>query len=155
MVTKNVVIENARIIFKNFEGRKEQFNPNGNRNFCVLLDKETARAMSEDGWNVRYLKPRDPEEDPQAYVQVAASFNLYPPKVVLISSKKKTLLDEDTIACLDTAEFSNIDIVIRPYNYEVNGKRGVKAYLKTLYATLQEDEFESKYDVLDSDDLPF
>ena len=36
--TKNLVMENARLIFRNFSGNETRFNRNGNRNFCVIID---------------------------------------------------------------------------------------------------------------------
>jgi hypothetical protein len=34
---------------------------------------------------------------------------------------------------------------VRPYAWDVNGKTGVKAYLKTLFVTIDEDALELKY----------
>lgn len=144
-VTSNIVIEGARIGFRNFSGKEGKFNPAGRRNFCVFLDTDHAKKLETDGWNIRWLQPRDEEEEPQASLQVSVAFNNYPPKIVQITSKGKTNLDESTINILDWAEIVECDIIIRPYNWEYNGKSGVKAYLKSLYVTIAEDEFESKY----------
>lgn len=142
---KNVFIENARIAFRNFSGNEAKFNPAGQRNFCVLLDPTTAAELLDEGWNIKFLKPKDPAEDEQAYLKVSVSYTNKPPKVVTITSKNKTFLDEDTINILDWAEFSLVDLIINPYDWEVNGKAGVKAYLKSMYVTLVEDELELKY----------
>lgn len=145
MVNKNIVIENARIGFRNFSGKEGKYNPAGRRNFCVFLDPDIALDLVRDGWNVRWLEPRDPDDNKQAYLQVAVSYTNIPPKIIVITSQNKTVLDESTINILDWAEISNVDLIIRPYNWDVNGKNGVKAYIKAMYVTLSEDEFEKKY----------
>lgn len=138
-------IENARIGFRNFTGAEGKFNPKGRRNFCLFLESELAKVLEEDGWNIRYLQPRDTEEASQPYLQVAVSFDNIPPKIVLVTTHGKNILDESTVSILDWAEIANVDIIIRPYNWEVNGKAGIKAYVKSMYVTIIEDEFENKY----------
>lgn len=154
----NLSVENARIIFRNFAGKEGKFNPAGKRSFCLLLDAETAERLEDQGWNVKTLAPRDPDDDPQPYIQVAVQFGNYPPNIYLISGGKKTKLDEDSVSILDYAEIENVDLIINPSRWEVSGKSGVKAYLKTLYVTIVENEFEKKYRDMDEDDdgdIPF
>ena len=153
----NISVENAKIIFRNFAGKPSKFNAEGKRNFCLLIDDESANKFKLDGWNVKYLNPRDPDDKPQPYIQVSVAFDNFPPNIYLISGGKKTKLNEDTVSVLDYAEIENVDLIIRPYNWEVSGKSGIKAYVKNMYVTIVENEFEKKYRDLDSEDenLPF
>lgn len=145
-INKNLSIENARMIFLNFEGREEKYNRRGDRNFAVALEAPLAEQLAIDGWNIKCIQPHDEYEEPLYYLPVAVSYSNIPPKVYLVTSRNKVLLDEDTVAQVDTLDIATTDLIITPYNWEVNGKSGVKAYLKTAYITIEEDEFAYKYD---------
>jgi len=146
-----VLMEGVRIIFRNFSGKEGQYNREGDRNFAVLLDDATANAMAEDSWNIKWLKPREDDEDdtPQAYLPVSLNFKGRPPRIVLITSRGRTNLDEDSVDMLDWADIINVDLIVRPYEWTVNEKSGIKAYLQSIYVTIEEDPLEMKYNQLD------
>lgn len=145
----NRVFENAKIMFRNFAGRAGTYNTEGDRNFLLFLDEDKANEMREEGWNVKLMKSREEDVPPQAYVQVSVEFDKgRPPRIVLITSKARTEVDKnniDILPMLDYADITNIDLILNPYEWEVNGNTGIKAYLKTAYITLYEDELELKY----------
>lgn len=140
-------INDAHLVFRNFEGAEGQYNKKGDRNFAILLAEQDAKTLAEDGWNVKMMKPREDDENPEPrpYIQVSVSYKGRPPRVVVITSAGRTNLTEDTVETLDWAEFSLVDVILRPYNWTVNGASGTKAYLKTLFATVEEDELERRY----------
>jgi hypothetical protein len=142
---RNVVMEDMRIVFRNFAGKEGMYNREGDRNFSVLLDDQVATAMAKDGWNVKWLKAREEGEAEQAYLQVSVNFKGRPPKVVMITSRGRTNLGEDDIELLDWADIRETDLIVRPYDWSVNGKSGIKAYLQSIFVTIEEDALELKY----------
>lgn len=150
-VVDNISIEGAQIGFRNFSGKESRFNPPGRKNFCVFFEHEFGKKLEEDGWNIRWLDPREPDEEPTAYLQVAVSFDNIPPKIVLITSRGQNILDSQTVNVLDWADIKHVDLVVRPYNWSVNGKGGVKAYVRSMYVVIDEDEFAHKYSSIPSE----
>lgn len=150
-----LVIMNARLVFRNFAGKEGMYNREGDRSFCILLDDQLATSMMDDGWNIKTLKPREDDLTVQPYVQVSVGYKGRPPKVVLITSKGRTTLTEDEVEILDWVDIGNVDLIVRPYNWVVNGKSGVKAYLKSIFLTVEETQLDLKYAHLEElDALP-
>ena len=149
-----ILIENARIIYRNFAGEKQRYNAAGYRNFHVVIEDEgLATMLMQDGWNLKKFKARPDDEDvlPGYHMQVVVSFeSQQPPRIVMITNKKAVILSEETVSLLDSAEIIKCDLEIRPYNWQLaTGEHGVKAYLKTIYATIKADPFAEKYSDLE------
>ena len=155
-------IDDARIIFKNFEGRGDKFNREGDRNFSLLIeDPNTAEAMKREGWNVKIKEGRDPDEGPFMRLPVKVKFTDYGPTVYLNSAGNVVKLNEESIGCLDNIEIETVNMDIRPYDWEVNGKTGRTAYLQSMEVVQRVDRFAAKYgnnrrdDFDDDERLPF
>jgi hypothetical protein len=144
---KTFMVEDAPIIFRNFAGKEGQYNREGDRNFAVIIPLDIAEQMLKDGWNVRYLANREDEAegDEVPYVQVSVNFKNRPPRVILLTSTTRTQLDEDSVEVLDWADIQTADLIARGYDWDVNGKTGTKAYLQSLFVTIEEDALERKY----------
>lgn len=144
---KTFMVEDARIIFRNFAGKEGPFNSEGDRNFCVILDPEVGKQMLNDGWNVKYLASREDGVEDTPYIQVRVNFKQRPPRVVMITSTSRTSLKEDAVDTLDWADIQTADLICRGYEWSVNGKTGIKAYLQSLFVTIEEDALERKYGI--------
>lgn len=154
---QQLLFEDCKIRFRNFSGEAGVYNAKGQRNFTLLLDDDAAEAMAKDGWNVKWLEPKREDDERQAILKVKVQYETKegkktrPPNVVLVTTRGKTPLDESMVNILDYAEIVKVDLIIRPYEWNVNDKKGVTAYLKSIYVTIHEDELEQKYaDVPDS-----
>lgn len=154
----DIVLENASIWRKNFRGAEEEYNEAGNRYFLVNIPADLSEQLISDGWNVKVLAPRNEDEDTRIFLKVSVKFGKIPPKVMVVdetTKQVKNILNEETIGSLDHVKFKNVDLIIRPYVWEVGNKTGVKAYLKTMYVTLApNDPLEAKYkDISDTNEL--
>lgn len=144
-----IVLENARMLFRNFSGVEGKYNKDGDRNFGVLIPGHFARELERDGWNVKWLEPREEGDPEDAFIRVSVAFKKGKkktgPRVILISSEGRTKLTDETIDLLDDVDILTTDMIIRPYRWEVNGKTGIKAYLQSMFVTIEESPLDRKY----------
>ena len=140
-------IDDATLMFKNFEGRGDKFNREGDRNFSIRIDDpEVADALIAEGWNVKIKPGRDEDEGPFMRLPVKVKFTDFGPKVYLKSGRPEPiLLDEESIAMLDQIEIEAADVDIRPFDWEVNGRTGRTAYLQAGHITQRIDRFAARY----------
>jgi hypothetical protein len=151
---KNVTLEDVVIAFRNFAGKEDKYNREGDRNFAILLNKEIAERMLSDGWNVKYLREREGEEGPpQAYIQVAVSYKIKPPKVGVLTSKGLRYYTEDMVELLDWVDIEKADVTMNPYEWEVGGKSGTKAYLSSLFIEIAEDYLQLKWEAMAEENI--
>jgi len=150
-------IDDARIIFKNFEGRGDKFNREGDRNFSLLIeDPDTADALTAEGWNVRIKPGRDEDEGPFMRLPVKVKFTDYGPNVYLVSGGRRVELDEESISCLDNIDIESVDMDLRPYDWDVNGRTGRTAYLQSMQVVQRIDRFAARYaNMPENEDVSF
>ena len=139
-------IDNARLVYRNFSGIGSKYNREGDRNFSVIIDdQEVADALIEEGWNVKIKPPRDEDETPFMHLPVKIKFSDRGPNIYLKTGARMNRLDEDSIDCLDNVDIVEVDLDIRPYDWEVNGKNGRTAYLQSIHVTQEVDRFAERY----------
>lgn len=153
---KNMLqIDDAKIIFRNFEGRGDKYNREGVRNFSILIeDPDTADALAEKGWNVKIKPGRDEDEGPFMRLPVKVKFTDYGPKVYLVTGDRRNELDEESVGCLDNIDIESVDLDIRPYDWDVNGRTGRTAYLQSMQVVQRIDRFAARYAAKD-ETVPF
>lgn len=150
---RNVLqINDARIAFKNFKGAGSKYNKEGDRNFALIIpDEEMAEALQNDvnkfgaGWNVKIKPPREDGDQPFIFLPVKVKFNDRGPIVYLQSGRNRVKLKEETIARLDDIDIESIDMDIRPYDDEINGKPFRAAYLQSMCVTQNIDRFSARF----------
>ena len=137
-------MDDVRIVYRNFSGEGSKYNRPGDRNFAIVIDdQEVADALVNEGWNIKIKPPRDEEDTPFMYLPVKVKFNERGPKVYLQSGENMVVLDEETVGCLDDIDILKVDLDVRPYDWEVNGKTGRTAYLQSIRVTQEVDRFAS------------
>lgn len=141
-------IDDARIVYRNFSGTPSKFNREGDRNFAIVIeDSATADELVAKGWNVKIKPPRDEDDEPFMFLPVKVKFNDRGPAVYLKSGNADPVkLDEETIDCLDDIDILSVDVDVRPYIWDVNGKTGRTAYLQSIFVTQEVDRFASRFD---------
>jgi len=138
--------DGIRIAFRNFEGREDVYNRKGDRNFAIIFENpEVAQNLVDQGFNIKYLKPREEGDEPTPYLPVAVSYKVRPPKIALVTSKSLTYVNESEVELLDWVDIETADVSINPSQWAVIGKSGTKAYLNSMYIKIIEDYLDQKW----------
>lgn len=140
-------IDDARIIYRNFAGRGDKYNREGDRNFAVVIpDEDMANDLTKLGWNVKIKPPREDGDTPFMFLPVKVKFNDRGPNVYLKTGNVQNRLDEESVGLLDNIDIISVDLDIRPYDWIVqegtpNEKSGRSAYLQSIRVIQDVDRF--------------
>lgn len=139
-------ISDARIVYRNFSGEGTKFNREGDRNFAVVIPtQELADQLIEDGWTIKMKPPREEGEEPFMYLPVKVKFNGRTPAVYIKSGNSVRRLNEETVGMVDDIDIKSVDMDIRGYEWEINGKTGKAAYLQAINIIQNIDRFGAEY----------
>lgn len=142
-------IENANIkwSWSNFDGRPDSFDSEGGkRYFVVILPGPEAVRLRDLGWSIKENDPYEEGDEPEFTMKVYISYRFDPPGVYLIKNGRKIRAEESDVSDIRRDVCENIDLVISPKPWEKNGRSGVSAYVKELYASIRVSRFGQKYE---------
>lgn len=138
-------VNDTRIIYRNFRGEGSKFNREGDRNFAMIIPtQDLADELVSRGWNVKIKEPREEGEEPFMYLPIKVKFNDRGPQIYLVTGDRTNRLGEDVVSMLDDIDIRSVDLDIRPYDWEVNGKTGRTAYLQAMEVTQEIDRFAAR-----------
>lgn len=138
-------VNDAKIIYRNFRGEGSKYNREGDRNFAMIIpNQELADELIAHGWNVKIKAPREEVEDPFMYLPIKVKFNDRGPHIYLMTGDRTNRLEEDMVPMLDDIDICSVNLDIRPYDWEVNGKTGRTAYLQAMKVIQEIDRFAAE-----------
>lgn len=145
----DLTIEDAKILYHNFNGDEREFNAKGVRSVNVIIDDSSfAQQLQDEGWNVKLRAPKADGEVAIYHIPVFIRYDSVPPRVYMITreGRRKTLLEEENVGRLDNMDLIAVDIEIHPYEWDKVGHRK-KAYVTDMYCTVEDKSaFARKYD---------
>lgn len=110
-------VSGENIVFRNFRGRPTPVTKGGDRSFCLIIPNRLVRdQLAARGCNIKKLKDKDIE-----FVNVA----------VRITPYKDEAENIDSIwTALDIDEINTASLEFTFYEYNINGRKGTRIYLK-------------------------
>lgn len=174
-VNYQIRLEDSEVIYHDFRGAPNKFNPNGGRRTVSIeliepvmirnrriednFHPVPVQQLIDDGWKVKTVKKREGEEDApdRYYLECVIAFprddDRNGPSIFVVNSGEYTedgrmranRVSEASIGVLDYAKILRVDADINPYNWEVRGDIGVTAYIDKLYVVIEKSPYDDKY----------
>ena len=79
------------------------------------------------------------------FLPVKVKFNSRGPGIYVRSGNNVSRLTEETVDIVDEIDIARVNMDLRPYDWEVNGKTGRTAYLQSIEITQNVDRFGARY----------
>ncbi len=146
----DINITEGQIAYSNFAGRPTQFNPNGGvRTVTFVIPNDIADQLKADGWNIREQVIND-DGEVRYLLESKLTFRTREgkprdPKIFIVRDDGLVHVTEDTVDTLDRADILSVDAVIGPSYWEWGGKKGIAAYINSMYVTIKENPIDEKY----------
>lgn len=113
--SKKYTIKRPSLVFRNFAGMINNWNPIGRREFGVILkDASMIKELNDLGFNVKYITKLDDEDPDMPYLMIKAHH---------------LNVSESTITSLDKATLPISEITFHGWEWEIGDKKGVVAIL--------------------------
>lgn len=137
------VIRNARPCFCNFEGRVNEFNKEGRKQFSLVIEGPEKAALQARGYEV---KTHTVKKTGEIFDYITVKIGTRIPRLFIIEDGQRVQIDDVESALLDLGNYDieNITVSITPYECEVMGKHYQVAYAKTIVVTIAYDELMSE-----------
>lgn len=136
---ESIVIQDPKIVSKNFSGKVDKHNPRGWRCFSVVIEKESLlEQLRANNWPIRVYYRKKFEEgetresDKKYYIRVYVNYNYKKKPIIMVQGENGPRnLSESEIDKLDKFEFNVSNMVIRTKELEnIKGEKRVLAFLK-------------------------
>lgn len=152
-------LENVRVLpgqWRNFAGRRTDYNLAGNRNFTLAFnDSDQIEMLKSAGFNIKYTQPREdhPDYDTMAYLTVKVVYHHDPSKsfmdpevnVYLQGTNQPESYDESLVGILDNARILYADCILNGNEYTVQGRSGTSAYLNLLNVVVAKPTLDASF----------
>lgn len=128
----NITIEDAKFWGRpNYRGEEDRFK-DSRRKFNVLIPNEHADTLRGIGYPVKTLEPTperlelNPDEQPLSFLKVMIDDVVYDdnneaivkgPKIIVVRGQDHQRLDNSTMAIMDRADITRLDLELRAWNY--------------------------------------
>ena len=134
--TGHYVVKGARILFPNFAGAEQDYNPAGKRNFRMQINQDLAEELRMRGISVREREGRDETEETQYLVKIG----VYPSVDIRFldgNKKSRMVIDNDDPdnddGILIDKEFSNGHVKNGEINVEFHVSKNTRVPNGSLY----------------------
>lgn len=150
---EDIIVEDAKLHYRNFDGEKSQSNPKGALGLGLILDPAKKDFYYEEGWKIKVKEYDDPDRETRYYIPVTISFDnpKHMPRIGVLNVKRNVISEvkpEQLHLYQRNADIIRYDVIVTPYCWTMpDGSSGVKAYLKELIMHVQPTGFEYLEDV--------